>query len=111
MWNSLAIRNMSIIIAEAEKSRKLGKSMITLTSGNIEPPLPFNAEQITADLSECDCNGSVGCVGKIVESVERFWDSAKEMEWLQFSYTSSLVRKLCAIVGVLSNRDLDKTTL
>jgi hypothetical protein len=44
--------------------------MITLVSEEIDPPLPFCAEHITANVGGWDCSGGADCVSKIVESVE-----------------------------------------
>ena len=70
IWNSNAIRETSITFVEAEKSRQLNKPMITLVSEDIEPPLPFNAEHITANVSGWDYSAGADCVSKIVKSVE-----------------------------------------
>ena len=70
IWNSRAVRDNSITFVEAERSRKLRKPMVTLVSEDVEPPLPFNAEHITANVSGWDCSPSADCVNKIVESVE-----------------------------------------
>lgn len=70
IWNSCAARDKSITFVEAEKSRQLNKPMITLVSEDVEPPLPFSAEHITANMSGWDCSCGADCVNKIVESVE-----------------------------------------
>ena len=70
IWNLSALRNKSIIFVEAERSRKLNKPMITLVSEDVEPPLPFNAEHITANVSGWDYNNDADCINEIVKSVE-----------------------------------------
>ena len=70
IWNSRALRNKSITFVEADKARQLNKPMITLVSEDIEPPLPFSAEHITANVSEWNCRDDADCVNDIVESVE-----------------------------------------
>ena len=70
IWNTKAISNTSITYVEAEKSRQLNRPMITLTSENIEVPLPFNAEHITANINNWDCSNDSECVNTIVESIE-----------------------------------------
>ena len=44
IWCTNAARRTSITYAEAELSRKRHKPMITVTSEDIEPPFPFNAD-------------------------------------------------------------------
>ena len=70
IWNSHAARKDSITFAETDKARTLHKPMITLVSENIEPPLPFNSEHITADISGWDGSDDSDCIGQIIESVE-----------------------------------------
>jgi hypothetical protein len=70
IWNSSAVRDKSITFVEAETSRQLNKPMITLVSEEIDPPFPFGAEHITANVAGWDCSDGADCVSKIVESVE-----------------------------------------
>ena len=74
IWNSIAIKKSSttgVTYPEAELSRTKHKPMITLISEEgVEPPFPFNAEHITANMAEWDCSDGADCVSKIVESVE-----------------------------------------
>ena len=56
IWNSHAARKDSITFAETDKARTLHKQMITLVSENIDQPLPFNSENITADISGWNCS-------------------------------------------------------
>ena len=70
IWNSSAVRDKSITFVEAETSRQLNKPMITLVSEDIEPPLPFSTEHITANVSEWNCRDNADCVNEIVESIE-----------------------------------------
>ncbi len=70
IWNTHAVREKSITIAEAELSRKRHKPMITLISEEIEPPFPFNAEHITSNVHGWDGSDGANCARDIVESVE-----------------------------------------
>jgi len=70
IWNSPAKRKDSITFAEAEASRQRKKPMITLVSEEIEPPFPFGAEHITANISGWGCDADTECVDKIIRSVE-----------------------------------------
>lgn len=70
IWNSHAAKEGSITFTEADKSRELKKPMITLVSEDIKPPIPFNAEQVTADITKWNSHADAACILKIVESVE-----------------------------------------
>ncbi len=70
IWNFNAVRETSITFAEAELSRQQYKPMITLISEAIDPPFPYNTEQITANINEWDMNLDANCIIKIVESLE-----------------------------------------
>lgn len=70
IWNRKATRDNSITFTEAERSRKLNKPMITLISDDVEPPFPFTAEHIVANVHDWDYCKDADCIATIVESVE-----------------------------------------
>jgi len=81
IWNSKAIRDNSITFEEACRSRQLNKPMITLVSENIEPPLPFCSEHVTANVSKWNCSDNSDCIKNIIESVESVLGIAPK-KWL-----------------------------
>lgn len=70
IWNSHGVRKDSITHNEAFMAKGLNKPMITLISEQVNLPLVFNSEQITADISNWDCNPNANCIEKIIESIE-----------------------------------------
>lgn len=76
IWNSHAIRGRSITYVEAELSRKYQLPMITLISSNVVPPLPFNAEHITEDISDWRGASNAKCILTIIEGAESILGNA-----------------------------------
>ena len=70
IWNSRAIKADSITYAEAERARQLHTPIITLISEDVTPPLPFNADHITANLSQWDGDVSADCISEIEAGLE-----------------------------------------